>query len=292
MRATVPTPNPPGLAKALPPLPEEFEVADVKPTAPGFNAFPGGKIALQPSGRVVIQHATLRLLITRAWGLTTMGSDPMLFGPKFMDTTRFDIDAKAPLSGAPPDEPAATPNISAPLPPSLMYPYTNPDSINPMLRTLLIQRFGLTFHYEDRPLPSQTLTSVKPKLQKADPAHRTGCHMASGPAGTPLPTRVMTCENITMAQFAANLPLYAIGGLGVTNVVDATRLEGAWDFMVTFSGSNANPFAGGASIQDNNPSGMTLFEAMEKQLGLKLEQTKRPGRVMVIDHLEEKPKEP
>ena len=53
--------------------------------------------------------------------------------------------------------------------------------------------------------------------------------------------------------------------------------------------SAANPFAGGANVQNNDPSGMNLFEAMEKQLGLKLEQTKRPGKVMVIDHLEEKP---
>jgi len=289
-----PTPNPPGLAKALPPLPEEFEVADVKPTAPEFNTFPGGRIELQPGGRVVIQHATLRLLITRAWGLTTMGSDPMLFGPKFMDTAHFDILAKALMAGAPPDEPSATPNIPGPLPASLLYPYTNPNSIDPMLRALLVQRFGMTFHYEDRPLPSLTLTSAKPKLQKADPARRAGCHSAPGPAGTPSPTIVISCQNLTMAQFAANLPLYAIPRLGANNVVDATGLEGAWDFTLTFSTSNnaGNPFAGGAKVQDNDPSGMNLFEAMEKQLGLKLEQTKRPGKVMVIDHLEEKPKEP
>jgi uncharacterized protein (TIGR03435 family) len=36
----------------------------------------------------------------------------------------------------------------------------------------------------------------------------------------------------------------------------------------------------------------TFFEAMQKQLGLKLEKPKRPGKGMVIDHLEEKPKQP
>jgi uncharacterized protein (TIGR03435 family) len=40
------------------------------------------------------------------------------------------------------------------------------------------------------------------------------------------------------------------------------------------------------------PAAVTLFEALEKQLGLQLKQTKRPGRVMVIDRIDEKPKEP
>jgi uncharacterized protein (TIGR03435 family) len=37
--------------------------------------------------------------------------------------------------------------------------------------------------------------------------------------------------------------------------------------------------------------GYTIFEAIEKQLGLKLEKTKRPGSVFVIDHMEQKPTE-
>ncbi len=179
-----------------------------------------------------------------------------------------------------------------------MYPYTNADSINPMLRNLLIQRFDLTFHYEERPLPAMRLTSAKPKLQKADPRRRTGCHSGPGPAGGASPTSVFTCENITMAQFAAKLPLYA-AGRGISNVVDATGIEGAWDFTVTFAAPGSgrgNPFGTATraveGAQDNDPSGMTFFEAIEKQLGLKLETAKRPGKVMVIDHLEEKPKEP
>jgi len=293
-----PTPNPPGLARALPPLPEEFEVADIKLTAPDFNLFPGGSIEVQPSGRVVIQHATLRLLITRAWGLTTIGSDPLLYGPKFIDTAHFDILAKAPMPGAPPDEPSNASNIPGPLPAFLLYPYTNADAINPMLRNLLIQRFGLTFHYDERPLPSMTLTSARPKLQKADPTRRTGCYSGTPATAGASPTSIFTCENITMAQFAANLPLYA-AGRGINNVVEATGLEGAWDFTVTFAASTSNrgnPFGGAdrtvEGVQDNDPSGMTFFEAMQKQLGLKLETTKRPGKVMVIDHLQEKPKEP
>jgi uncharacterized protein (TIGR03435 family) len=40
----------------------------------------------------------------------------------------------------------------------------------------------------------------------------------------------------------------------------------------------------------SDPSGaVTLFEAIEKQLGLKLEKQKRPASVLVIDHVEQKP---
>ncbi len=299
-----PTPNPAGLAKALPPLPEEFEVADIKPTSPEFSAttiYRGGRIELQPGGRVVVENATLRRLIVRAWELPTRDADQLLLGPKFIDTAKFNILAKAPEFGPPPSDRAYAPTLPGPAPAVLMYPFTNDNSINPMLRSLLIKRFGLTFHYEDRPLPSMTLTSVKPKLQKADPTRRTGCQSAAGQAGSGLPTIVMTCQNITMAQFAENLPLYLITRLGVDTVVDATRLEGAWDFTLTFptarggtSDGGSNPFGGGARGEraSDEPGGMTVFEAMEKQLGLKLESSKHPRKVMVIDHIDEKPNEP
>jgi uncharacterized protein (TIGR03435 family) len=46
----------------------------------------------------------------------------------------------------------------------------------------------------------------------------------------------------------------------------------------------------GAVAPASDPSGSyTIFEAMERQLGLKLEKQKRPIQVFVIDHLEQKP---
>jgi uncharacterized protein (TIGR03435 family) len=95
----------------------------------------------------------------------------------------------------------------------------------------------------------------------------------------------------------------------ITNVVDATDLQGAWDFSISFnpftsgsSGGAGNPFApqnggnGGEAVptgglQAGVPTGSNFLEAMEKELGLKLEKIQRPGPVMVIDHLEEQPKE-
>jgi integrase len=49
---------------------------------------------------------------------------------------------------------------------------------------------------------------------------------------------------------------------------------------------------GHASVQTTERyPGTKQDEAIEKQLGIKLEQTKRPATVMIIDHLERKPDE-
>jgi hypothetical protein len=87
---------------------------------------------------------------------------------------------------------------------------------------------------------------------------------------------VLTCQNVTMAQFADRL-------LNMTQdlnwpVLDATELEGGWDFTLMFSMRPPIAVAPGR-------------EAVEKQLGLKLEKQKRSMPVIVIDHIEQKPTE-
>jgi uncharacterized protein (TIGR03435 family) len=52
------------------------------------------------------------------------------------------------------------------------------------------------------------------------------------------------------------------------------------------------PSPDGVTPAASEPNGaVTLFEAVEKQLGLKLEAQKRPVPVLVIDHVEQKPTE-
>jgi uncharacterized protein (TIGR03435 family) len=47
---------------------------------------------------------------------------------------------------------------------------------------------------------------------------------------------------------------------------------------------------GGGIVEASDPGGvLSLFDAVEKQLGLKLEPQKRPVSVLVIDHIERKP---
>ena len=87
------------------------------------------------------------------------------------------------------------------------------------------------------------------------------------------------------------------------DVVDATGLEGGWDFTFSFSpagvlqlsrpsGGEGNAQAAGSTPQASDPTeAMTLFDSVSRQLGLKFEAQKRPLPVLVIDHIERQPVE-
>jgi uncharacterized protein (TIGR03435 family) len=279
-----PTANLPNVADALhiTPAPTEFDVAELKPTAPDFQ---GMRLQIQPGGRVNIAGTPLKFLIQQAWDLT----DDMIVGaPKWMETDRYDIVAKAPVAG--PDS-----------------PQMDIDDLFPMLRALLTERFKLTTHMEERPVTAYTLTAVKPRMKKADPASHT--KYKEGPASdgkdprnkNPVLGRLVTCQNMTMAQFAAKLKDIAPGYIH-TPVLDATGLEGGYDFTLSFSpagavqsgggrgGGEAGPPPSDTSAAASDPNGaITLFDAIEKQLGLKLGAQKRSAPVLVIDHAEAKP---
>jgi len=281
-----PSANSPDAAEKLqvPPPPTEFEVADLKPTPPDFR---DGMIRIQPGGRVNIAGIPLKFLVEQAWNLT----DDMLDGmPKWMDTDRYDLVAKAPVGDV------------------------DIDDLWIMVRALLVERFKLTMHTEDRPVTAYTLVAVKPKMKKADPASRT--KYKEGPAAhgkdprdkNPILSRLVTCQNMTMAEFAAKLQTIASGYIH-SPVLDATGLEGGYDFTLSFSavgltqrppgavmglapGLPGAPPPADTGVQASDPSGaVTLFEAIEKQLGLKLEAKKRPVPILVIDHAEQKPTE-
>jgi len=78
-------------------------------------------------------------------------------------------------------------------------------------------------------------------------------------------------------------------------VTDGTGLKGSYDFTLSFSSADKIlPNAGGAANNSDStssdPNGaLSLFDAVNRQLGLKLEKTKRPYPVLVIDHIEETP---
>jgi len=175
------------------------------------------------------------------------------------------------------------------------------EEVLPLLRKLLTERFQMQTHVEERPATAYTLVSLKPKMKKADPTTRT--HMANGVppdmkdprTANPAINRVINCQNITMAQFAERLQPMASGYLQ-SPVVDATGLEGGWDFLLSFSGAGRvgggprGRGGDGAVADAAAPDGaISLFEAVEKELGLKLEPQKRNVQVLVIDHIERKP---
>jgi uncharacterized protein (TIGR03435 family) len=105
-----------------------------------------------------------------------------------------------------------------------------------------------------------------------------------------------------MAQLAEQFQNFASGYIR-TSVVDATRIEGAYDFTLSFAGAGVfngggrggdtapGAAAGGAPGASDPNGAISLFDAVNKQLGLKLEQQKRTMPVLVIDHVEEMPTE-
>ncbi len=282
-----PTDNLPGVAQNLPPAPvAEFEVAVIKPSAPGTKS--NGRM---DGGQISFQAITLKDLITTAWNLNPRDSDALAGAPKWLDSDKFDIIAKTStdVTAAPTDDQEI-----------------DFETLQLMLRALLIDRFKMQVHTENRPVNGFVLLAANPKMKKADPANRTGCKNGPGPDGkdprltNPIVSRLVSCQNVTMAQFAEQLPSIA-GGYIFGEVLDSTELEGAWDFTLNFSpagrvnggtggrgGDSVQPPTGDAVAAD--PSGaLSLFDAISKQLGLKLDKQKRSMPVLVIDHVEQKP---
>jgi uncharacterized protein (TIGR03435 family) len=281
-----PTPNSPDVSTLLPPPPPpEFEVASIKPSPPG--ELPGRRL-IEPGGRVEMKGVPLFMLIIEAWDLGNIDPDQDFPGrPKWLKPfdPAFDLFAKAP---------AVTVSDGGVI---------SAEDFSLMLRALLADRFRMAAHYEYLPTDAYTLVAVKPKLKRADPSTRAGCKTERSPVNGQTQI-VATCRNMTLAHFAEQLPAIAPIYLRYP-VLNDSGIEGAWDFAFTFSsippkmlaasgsqGGQRSP--GTASTGRDTPSGdpvggISLFDAMEKQLGLKLEKHKRPEPVFVIDHLEEKP---
>jgi len=279
-----PTGDPPGVAQALPPRLAEFEVADLKPSRPDES---DRSIRVTPGGGLEIRAIPMDTLIGLAWDIDFDHVHEMVAGaPKWIDSARFDINAKASTT------------TKGPSPPGSGFV---DDDLRLMLRALLIDRFRMKTHYEDRPASAYTLTAARPKLRKADPSNRSNCKEARAVARDPRDinprlSRLVTCQNTTMGQFAAELQRLSADYFAY-GVADGTGIDGAWDFTLSFSPSYLLRAGGGSgdagqpvASTASDPSGaLSIFDAVNKQLGLKLEMRKRTMPVLVIDHMEEKP---
>ena len=270
--ARQPSANPAGVTNALPPLPDpQFEVASVRPCkregssliAPHFEA----------GGRVTAPCYPLLWLIQQAWDLRP---EEIAGVPKWLSDAPVDmavsIVAKAPAG-----------NFMG------VQGAQDNDALKAMMRRLLLDRYKMKVHFEDRPKDALTLTAGKPKLTKADPSKRTGCTRLELPGVT----FRLVCQNITLAQFAEQIPSY--DGTILYPVLDATGIQGAWDFTldyrirVNWSAPVGAQASGATPREAAVPSGgLSLSEAIDKQLGLKVVTSKRPEPVLVIDHMETK----
>lgn len=139
----------------------------------------------------------------------------------------------------------------------------------PMLQTLLKDRFALAAHHETKELPMYRLVQIK-GATKLHPAESSGGEL-SGSRGR------IAAKGITMEQFAETLSR-AVG----RRVLNQTSLTGTYDFTLEWLPDELSA--------DPSASGPSLFTALQEQLGLKLESSKGPVEVLVIDGAE-KPSE-
>ena len=171
-----------------------------------------------------------------------------------------------------------------------------------MLRALLIDRFQMKVHMEDRPIESYKLVAVDPRLTKANPASRTGCNQGPAPGGKdprlthPVLNMLVTCRNMTMAEIGVEFSQIAPGYI-YDPVLDDTGIKGSWDFTLSWSSANLTRAgagnglpASGDATKPSDPNGaVTFYDAVSKELGLKLEKVTRPEPVLVIDSIDEQP---
>jgi uncharacterized protein (TIGR03435 family) len=257
-----------------------FELATIKPF---LSPPPCSTVRVEPGGRVRIVM-TLKGLIREAWG--DMNTDRVLGGTKAMESTCFEVVAKAPI------EEGFGAGWNGPV-----WNGLDLDSMRTMLRALLIERFKLAAHMDQRVILGYVLASSKPKLRSSNPARRPGCGAWLPDDGkdprisNPLASSLMTCHNVTMKQFAATL-------YGVFHeappVVDETGLPGRYDFSIHFTPPGAFEGASRPTTNDVSfgPNGaISIFEALSGQLGLKLQSRRMPGSVLIIDSANETPAE-
>lgn len=281
----------------------EFETASIRPTPPPaeqptvavrngtFPRMTGGPGTDDPEHLSII-HMPLRNLLFNAYGIRP----DQISGPDWLDAEAFDVTAT-------------------------IAPGTTKEQVNTMLQNLLIERFKLEFHHSTKDVLAYELT-VSKKGSKLKEVTRSST--ASGPhageyfnmsldaKGFPVVkendaglvfrsheglTR-MTCRACTIKDLVGRLRegLTELDDSApysrmFTRLVDRTGLAGTYDFHLEALGSLS--YIGGMlnppPVDGDGGPRPDIFSAVEDQLGLKLQKTKVPVDVLVIDHIERVP---
>ena len=142
------------------------------------------------------------------------------------------------------------------------------SQLRAMLQDLLAKRFQLTLHRETRMLPVYALIVTKggPRL----PAPNVETPQTHAAESLPkVRGDSFLFDDNSMTEFAAKLS--QLRGIDLP-VVDRTGIEGTYDILLKSAAAAAR-----------EAEGLTLFSLLEDQLGLKLESSKAPFEVVVID---------
>jgi uncharacterized protein (TIGR03435 family) len=236
-----------------------YDVATIKPHDPNVNI----SFSSLPNGGFIAKGTTLKNLVCGAYDKFDF---QCLGGPAWLDSDRYDVEAK-PVSA-----------LSDQL--LKLSPEQRGKVQGRMQQALLEDRIKLKAHHETRELPIFALVVAKGGLKmqegKAGDTYSKGLKWDDGKemgAGSfTIGNGKMQAQGISMESLAAQLTQE------VEHIVhDQTGLKGIYDFTLKYSDDMA------AGADSAAPS---IFTAIQEQLGLKMESTKGPVDVIVIDHVE------
>ena len=270
-----------------------FEVASVKPAPPPtggmYVSSNGGPSTPRPE-RYTAENMDFAGLVMYAYDIKRF----QISGPDWMRTERYNVNAVVP-------------------------PHATKEEFRRMLQNLLAERFALKVHWETREMPIYELAIAKggPKLKETKPDAPTDAEQAT-PKSPPRPGRSPDgfpalpegTAPIMMMMSTKDGPGIAMRahdetaeGIASTlshqvnvPVHNATGLKGKYDFTLYWLIRPIRPLISAASADPNgsltpeaDSPGPTLLEAVQQQLGLKLEPKKGPVPILVVDRVEKKP---
>ena len=242
-------PEPPPPPKAMDPAANPgIEVATVKPSPAAAQ----GRLYTMRGTQLMAINVSLINLITFAYDLHER---QVSNGPSWMDGEKFEITAKPDVPGQP-----------------------NLAQMKKLFQAVLADRFGMKYHMEKKELSVYAITlpaGSKPKLTKSE---------STGNLPNLIFPRLglLPARNATMTDLAQSLT----GAVMDRPVVNQTGIEGRFDFTLDwtadeFQFASFGPRPAQAQTQDNGKP--DIYKAFQEQLGLKLESTKAPADVLVID---------
>ena len=264
-----------------------FDVASIKPGAPGTRT----DIKVEPGGRFIANGVPLGLLVAIAYHLQAY---QMVGAEGWLMKDQWSIEATTAPGTV--DPPSANP------------PYMSvPDSMALRLRALLADRFALKTHWEtsNRQVYELTVSAAGSKLKLVDSPPQASPTQASAngarppltPEGklpanfVPPPGAVIAGPGIIAASaISMDQIVSLLGRMMDYPVIDKTGLTGYFNVRLQFDpesapraiGAPAPPSAqpNGAPVPSEDPS---IFEAIQQQLGLKLQTAKESVEILVID---------
>jgi uncharacterized protein (TIGR03435 family) len=270
------------LAFAQVPASLTFEVASVKPSAPGWEK--GGVYFGPPRGgpgtsdpeQITWSYATLRSLLMTAYDVKAY----QVTGPAWLDTERYDIVVKVPAGGS------------------------NAD-VNVMWQNVLAQRFGVKLHHEPKEFQVEELVVAKggPKLKKtaedltvpppgSPKRGQNGELLSPGVVSTIFPGPSPRAHTIARAQPISQLTQMMTNQLR-RPVLDKSGLTGKYDFTLDFtldlSGVALPPPPTDQPADSATEPEPDLAAAVQQQLGLRLVASKATLDVVVVDKAEKVP---